>query len=167
MLTVFVRSFLVVGRNDGSVRGVRYFTCEDKHGLFVRPHTCTYHGVNCSGLKWDKSNWLHVTHLKNTTEPWLQNWTCFILTLLMHSTNHAPCTDTRIPISSSTNLVSFCTICSNCWTREQQLEIIHDQQVTEFITCHALKLPALAVTPPFAVFCRGMYSGISRCYRKR
>ena len=26
-----------VGRNDGSVRGVRYFSCEQSHGLFVQP----------------------------------------------------------------------------------------------------------------------------------
>ena len=26
------------GKNDGSVQGVEYFTCPDRHGIFVRPH---------------------------------------------------------------------------------------------------------------------------------
>ena len=30
-----------VGRNDGSVRGVRYFTCLPEHGLFVPPSHVT------------------------------------------------------------------------------------------------------------------------------
>ncbi|KAB5594483.1 Tubulin-folding cofactor B [Ceratobasidium theobromae] len=30
-----------VGKNDGSVQGVRYFTCKDKHGAFVRPDRVT------------------------------------------------------------------------------------------------------------------------------
>ena len=29
-----------VGKNDGSIKGVRYFDCLDKHGGFVRPDTC-------------------------------------------------------------------------------------------------------------------------------
>lgn len=28
------------GKNDGSVNGVRYFTCRPNHGLFVRPGVC-------------------------------------------------------------------------------------------------------------------------------
>jgi len=28
------------GKNDGSVKGVRYFTCEQGYGLFIRPNTC-------------------------------------------------------------------------------------------------------------------------------
>lgn len=30
-----------VGRNDGSVRGVRYFSCPPRHGLFVQVSQCT------------------------------------------------------------------------------------------------------------------------------
>src|SRR6056297_2191621 len=29
-----------VGRNDGTVRGVRYFTCQPRHGLFVQRAQC-------------------------------------------------------------------------------------------------------------------------------
>ena len=32
-----VELFSAVGRNDGSVRGARYFTCKPRHGLLVRP----------------------------------------------------------------------------------------------------------------------------------
>jgi hypothetical protein len=31
-----------VGKNDGSVRGTRYFECQQGHGIFVRPHMMTY-----------------------------------------------------------------------------------------------------------------------------
>uniref|UniRef100_T1K2C8 CAP-Gly domain-containing protein n=1 Tax=Tetranychus urticae TaxID=32264 RepID=T1K2C8_TETUR len=29
------------GRNDGSVNGIRYFSCKPNHGIFVRPHRLT------------------------------------------------------------------------------------------------------------------------------
>lgn len=29
------------GKNDGSVEGVRYFVCQPKHGLFLRPEHLT------------------------------------------------------------------------------------------------------------------------------
>ena len=32
------------GKNDGSVNGMKYFTCEDKHGLFVRRTAVAFNG---------------------------------------------------------------------------------------------------------------------------
>lgn len=26
------------GKNDGSIQGIRYFQCEKRHGIFVRPN---------------------------------------------------------------------------------------------------------------------------------
>ena len=152
MLTVFVRSFLVVGRNDGSVRGVRYFTCEDKHGRFVRPNTCTcmvWIAVDWSGT----SQTDYMLHILKT----LLNHDCRIELVLFWHYSCIPQIMLRaqIPISSSANLVSFCTI---CWTREQQLEIIHEPTSDRiiFITCHTLKLGPLR---PVCCFLQGMCYG--------
>ncbi len=38
------------GRNDGSVDGVAYFTCEMGKGIFVRPGRVTFRGINCATL---------------------------------------------------------------------------------------------------------------------
>lgn len=38
------------GRNDGSVRGHRYFTCKPNHGLLVRPSKVTVRGINGAKL---------------------------------------------------------------------------------------------------------------------
>lgn len=38
------------GLNNGTVKGVEYFKCENKHGIFFRPsqvHTCFCSGVSC------------------------------------------------------------------------------------------------------------------------
>ena len=29
--------FVILGKNDGSVKGIRYFSCGAKRGMFVRP----------------------------------------------------------------------------------------------------------------------------------
>lgn len=33
--------FVLTGKNDGSVKGVRYFACKPRFGSFVRPDKCT------------------------------------------------------------------------------------------------------------------------------
>ncbi|MEC8263850.1 MAG: CAP-Gly domain-containing protein, partial [Pseudomonadota bacterium] len=34
---IFARAAAAVGRNDGSVEEIRYFSCQPSHGLFVKP----------------------------------------------------------------------------------------------------------------------------------
>lgn len=34
------------GRNDGSVKGKRYFTCPPNHGVMIRPSRISYKGVS-------------------------------------------------------------------------------------------------------------------------
>ncbi|XP_066919361.1 CAP-Gly domain-containing linker protein 4-like [Clytia hemisphaerica] len=38
------------GKNDGSVEGRRYFTCEQNYGLMTRPSRATCRGINCEQL---------------------------------------------------------------------------------------------------------------------
>eukprot|EP00042_Codosiga_hollandica_P050084 m.591379 g.591379 ORF g.591379 m.591379 type:complete len:310 (-) comp58014_c0_seq2:85-1014(-) len=39
-----------LGKNDGSVNGVRYFHCEMKFGLFCRPASSTRGGISCEAI---------------------------------------------------------------------------------------------------------------------
>lgn len=44
------------GKNDGSVRGRRYFTCKPNHGLIVRPKSVSVRGINGAKLLQDKES---------------------------------------------------------------------------------------------------------------
>ena len=39
----------MIGRNDGSVQGHRYFTCKPNHGVFIRPKSCVKGDKSASG----------------------------------------------------------------------------------------------------------------------
>ncbi|XP_065833452.1 CAP-Gly domain-containing linker protein 4-like [Oscarella lobularis] len=41
------------GKNDGSVKGKRYFTCKPNYGILVRPNRVTVRGINASRLLTD------------------------------------------------------------------------------------------------------------------
>ena len=43
------------GKNDGSVRGKRYFSCKPSHGLLVRPNKVSVRGINGARLLSDSS----------------------------------------------------------------------------------------------------------------
>ena len=38
------------GKNDGTVKGKRYFHCRPSHGLFVKPEKSTHRGINCAKI---------------------------------------------------------------------------------------------------------------------
>ena len=44
------------GKNDGSVRGRRYFTCKANHGLIVRPKSVSVRGINGAKLLQEKES---------------------------------------------------------------------------------------------------------------
>ena len=48
-------SLISAGKNDGSIKGKRYFTCKSNYGLFVRPEKASYRGINCAKLLQHKS----------------------------------------------------------------------------------------------------------------
>ena len=48
-------SLISGGKNDGSIKGKRYFTCKSNYGLFVRPEKASYRGINCAKLLQHKS----------------------------------------------------------------------------------------------------------------
>lgn len=43
-------SLCVVGKNDGSVQGKKYFHCKANCGLFVKPEKATHRGINCAKI---------------------------------------------------------------------------------------------------------------------
>ena len=49
MIIIKVSCF-AVGKNDGTVQGIRYFQCKANHGLFVKPEKATHRGINCSKI---------------------------------------------------------------------------------------------------------------------
>ena len=40
----------IVGKNDGTVQGKRYFICKKNYGLFVKPEKASHRGIKCSKL---------------------------------------------------------------------------------------------------------------------
>ncbi|XP_065196059.1 CAP-Gly domain-containing linker protein 3-like [Sycon ciliatum] len=38
------------GKHDGSVKGKRYFTCKQDHGLMIKPQRATYRGISCASI---------------------------------------------------------------------------------------------------------------------
>ena len=38
------------GKNDGTVKGKRYFHCKPLFGLFVKPEKATHRGINCAKI---------------------------------------------------------------------------------------------------------------------
>ena len=40
--------FAILGKHNGCVQGVRYFSCKPKHGIFVRPDRLCPTTVDCS-----------------------------------------------------------------------------------------------------------------------
>ena len=54
-LTLSPLSLSLDGKNDGSVKGKRYFHCKSSHGLFVKPEKATHRGINCAKILPDSS----------------------------------------------------------------------------------------------------------------
>nr|KAF6464576.1 CAP-Gly domain containing linker protein 1 [Rousettus aegyptiacus] len=77
-----------IGKNDGSVAGVRYFQCEPLKGIFTRPSKLT-RKVQAE----DEANGLQTTHASRTASP--------LSTSAASMTSSSPATPSNIPQKSS------------------------------------------------------------------
>lgn len=77
-----------IGKNDGSVAGVRYFQCEPLKGIFTRPSKLT-RKVQAE----DEASGLQTTHASRTTSP--------LSTSAASMTASSPATPSHIPQKSS------------------------------------------------------------------
>ncbi|XP_073079902.1 CAP-Gly domain-containing linker protein 1 isoform X4 [Manis javanica] len=77
-----------IGKNDGSVAGVRYFQCEPLKGIFTRPSKLT-RKVQAA----DEANGLQTTHASRATSP--------LSTSVASMVSSSPATSSNVPHKSS------------------------------------------------------------------